>query len=125
MNTITASQTEKCTQSYPKQLRAKPQKPPKSNREAEEGSKGQQSSAKTLKAMGRRQDLKYYGLREINLDTHTPSPLSGPCFPPQLPIFRTFFSSSFTAAAQRDLRPLPPPVVTCPPFAATFGLSEA
>lgn len=39
MNTITACQTEKCTQSYPKQLRAKPQKPPKSNREAEEGSK--------------------------------------------------------------------------------------
>lgn len=105
MNTITASQTEKCTQSYPKQLRAKPQKPPKSNREAEEGSKGQQSSAKTLKAMGRRQDLKYYGLREINLDTHTPSPLSGPCFPPQLPIFRTFFSSSF--AARSPKRPAP------------------
>lgn len=76
MNTITACQTEKCTQSYPKQLRAKPQKPPKSNREAEEGSKGEQSSAKTLKAMGHRQDLKYYGVREINLDTHTPSPLS-------------------------------------------------
>lgn len=28
-------------------------------------------------------------------------------------------------AAQRDLRPLPPPVVICPPLAATFGLSEA
>lgn len=73
MNTVTACQTEKCTQSYPEQLRAKPQKPPQNNREAEEGSNGQQSSAKTLKAMGRRQYLVLW--REGNKLRHTHTPI--------------------------------------------------